>query len=793
MNTYRGSGARLAFLAGTMIATGVATAQAHAQTQAPPAAPAAAPTASADTQSTGVAEVIVTAQRRAERAQTVPVTVTALSSKDLAKNSIVDVSRLEFVVPGFVLARTGSDSRPSLRGVRTEAITAAADPTIGFYIDGVYQSRPAQGTMPLVDVQRVEVQEGPQGTLYGRNSYGGNIAVTNNQPSNHYEAGLTAEVGNYDLYRGTGYINLPINDDLQVRGAFLSSTQKGYVTSPNNPEVALGGENDEFFRGSAKWTPTDNFTAVFTTAYWRRTGQGAASGYKVIGTLIDPNTGLRSSTGVPYAVNPSVVSASDPTFVHGVNVGVPVSKNPWVTDFDYKPWENTHDFYQTLDLNYRFGDFATLHSITGYSYFRTDRTWDVDFSGVVFPAPGVTSFYGGSGIQRVDSLDHAFSEELQLASQSAKPLQWIAGLYYLNDQIDEANPYIYYTSPTATAADTVSFSHVKLNAYAAFAQASYFLLPDTLRITGGVRYTQEEKAFLNQNYLIPETAGVASKSMNLISAGGGSPVFDRATYHAGLDYFVTKRSMLYFSFSTGYESGGFNNNAASSSIPATYGPQTVTAFELGSKNTFFDRKLQLNLALFDNEYRSLQLQFFDPASGLTYISNAGAAVGRGVEVSSIWEPIRGLRFDAGVSILDAHFTQYIRPNLFSGPGEPKTVNLAGNEIPMSPKLKTTVSASYDIDANGWGVFTPFVAWTHSSHYFGQDQNYILDRQDAFEKVDLAVAWSPENREDLTIRAYVNNLTNVAQLERAVYGADQRAQVGYGPPREFGMSVSKKFN
>jgi len=163
----------------------------------------------------GVGEIVVTAQRRDERLQNVPISITALSGKDLDRAGVNDVSRLEQVTPGFTFGRSGSDARPSIRGVRTETVNATNDPSIGFYLDGVYQSRAQQALIPLVDIARVEVQRGPQGTLYGRNTFGGNVSVITNAPTDTLEGGVSARLSNFDTQQYEAYVNVPLSDTVQ--------------------------------------------------------------------------------------------------------------------------------------------------------------------------------------------------------------------------------------------------------------------------------------------------------------------------------------------------------------------------------------------------------------------------------------------------------------------------------------------------------------------------------------------------------------------------------------------------
>src|SRR5487761_2189305 len=167
----------------------------------------------ADTNSGVLSEIVVTAQHRRELLQDVPISITAVTNAAMARAHIDDISRLQTLTPGLTWGRQGSDSFPAIRGARTSLVSAQNDPIIGFYLDGIYQSRTQQQSIPLFDIKRVEIQRGPQGTLYGRNTFGGNFSVITNEPTNTFAAGVTAEAGNFAHNRVDAYVNLPISDD----------------------------------------------------------------------------------------------------------------------------------------------------------------------------------------------------------------------------------------------------------------------------------------------------------------------------------------------------------------------------------------------------------------------------------------------------------------------------------------------------------------------------------------------------------------------------------------------------
>ncbi|MGV3480450.1 MAG: TonB-dependent receptor [Sphingobium sp.] len=779
----RKSGTRKSGLAiVTALATGVilAIAPAHAQDAAP------APAEDAATEEQGVADIVVTAQRRDERVQNVPISITALSGADLERAGVSDVSRLEQVTPGFTFGRSGSDARPSIRGVRTETVNATNDPSIGFYLDGVYQSRAQQALIPLVDIARVEVQRGPQGTLYGRNTFGGNVSVVTNLPTtDRVLGGASIRASNFDTQQYEAYLNLPASDTLAFRFAGARNRSDGFVKSTANPRISLFDRNEWLGRASARWTPTEDLEIVLRAGYWKNSGQGGgAYGYRVTGTLVNTATGQRSINGTPVFYNPTVRDGI--ADIAGVDVGVPVVGGKYTNNWDYAPFERTHEYLTSAQISYTLGN-VLLRSITGWQKFRTDRTADLDQTAVIFPAPGVAAGFAASGYQENDTNAKTFSQEFQVASVATNPLQWIVGFYGLKDKLDERYSQ-FYTAPAATAADTRGVTKLDITAYAAYAQASYYVLPDTLRVTGGIRYTHEKKEFGIVNYSYPRTGGEV-----VGTSTSGGPTYNKTIWKAGLDYFVTPRNMLYVSASTGFRSGGINNNTANAAIPESFGPENVMAWEIGSKNRFAGGKVQVNFSAFDYRFKDLQITILNQATNLSYIQNAGKAHSRGFDVTLDLAPSRGLHVNGSATYLEAEFDDYTRPNDFytATNGDPRLLSFAGKRIPMSPKWKFTGNIYYDAELPGIGTLTPYLSWLHSSSYFTLDYNTVLDRQKPYDKFDARLMWRSTD-ERFGLEAFVENITNVAVLNRSVLGNSQRIQQSFQPPRTYGVKLSVDF-
>ena len=328
-------------------------------------------------------EVIVTAQRREENLQSVPISVSAYGAEQIAKKGLTDVSRLEGLVPGFTFGRSGVDARPAIRGVRTESVDVNADTTIGFFIDGIYQSRASQATLGFVDLERVEVQRGPQGTLYGRNTFGGNISLVTGQPViGDTFGGADLTIGENNQVRATAFVNAPLGDKAAVRIAAAYEKSDGYVKNSNPAGGNLFDDDNRYLRATLLVKPTDNLTASLKIDHSERGGAGgSAFGYKLVGSYFYLPTNTQLFNATPVILNTRGGNRDgviDPPLT--IDNGVPIfgAGDPYRIDNDYPGSLSLKNNSATGNIAYDFGP-VTLKSITGYTNFKTVRTQDTYF------------------------------------------------------------------------------------------------------------------------------------------------------------------------------------------------------------------------------------------------------------------------------------------------------------------------------------------------------------------------------------------------------------------------------
>ena len=726
----------LAFGAWGLVSAGAVLAQ---------AAPA-APTADSGELST----VTVTATRRIEDQQKVSTSVTALSAEKLAERNIYDISQFEGLTPGFTFGRSGSDARPAMRGVRTEAVQQNADTTVGFFVDGIYKSRPSQALASFVDLERVEVQRGPQGTLFGRNTFGGNIVLTTARPElRTTSAEGSVLLGSFNRTRLEAVGNLPVAPTVAIRLAAAVDKSDGYVKNDFNPAADLFDQDLRYFRGSVRFKPDNRFDAFIKLDSTEQRGNGAGGfSYFQKGTYLNGTCRplLNSSF---YALNGRgglVDGTPDCTRTLGIpggagvgttaDVGRPIysAGNPWRVENDYQTQLKLSDKSVTADVSYRFDNF-TLKSITGFSDFSVLRTVDQDFSREAIV------------ISHERTKNKSMSQELQVLSEGRGPIGYVAGLYFFKDKTD--NLAVFQTVRRSTGNGFFDTAVSETKSAAAYAQLS-FAASNDLKLTAGIRHTVDKKKykFANRNHsgippnpdatqpdpvftsldsLVASDAAFGSAgvtncgtavtgfpagtvALGANCGGVGNNTFFGATYtpvefkkttgRLAAEYSLNKSQLLYMSYSTGFSSGGFNGSqtALITEATRTFNPQEVAALEIGSKNRFLNNSLQFNVAAFINRYKDQQEQRQVPV-GLTTASllfNAAKSKANGVELESEWRVTRNFTLGATLSLLDAKYTSFpdapgpiAITQLIDSPGTAATVV---NGVTIAPAGQTRVFA-----------------------------------------------------------------------------------------------------
>ncbi len=710
-------------------------------------------------------EIVVTAQKREQNLQDVPLSITALSGAALQRAGVTDIASIETLTPGLQFGQSGNDARPSIRGARTENVSVQQDPVIGFFVDGIYRSRTSQALAAFVDVDRVEVLRGPQGTLFGRNTFGGAINVISNQPIDEQAYGFDVTLGDYDRRRVEGFFNAVLADGLYARISTSVDEHEPYVENSLDSDNGFRDKDENYLRVQLLWEPRDDFDATLRASRWTQGGNGASEfGYFLAGTPVD--------TGSAAAVINSTLSPVNPRTGGGNG---PAGSDPFRVNYDADASLDTEQETLDLELNWDLQAFSTK-LLLGYADFETERFTDSDLS----PNPSAVA-------GQIDSA-RTLTAELQLTSGEDGPLQWTTGLYYLDDDTrgififdrlfdtDPATNLPILTQP-APDSDFISDASVETTSVAVYGQATY-AFTEALSVTAGVRWSEDEKDFSRR------TGFSFSEPLDF----SGRPVFededsfDEVTWRLGLEYALSDASLVYASAATGFQSGGFNNSADAVTGGASFEEQTVTAFEVGSKNRLLDGRLTVNVAAFLNEFDDLLAQeFIDTGTTVLAIAtNAGEATVMGLEAEVDWIPTDNLLLNIRATFNDSEFGEFVLNEPVSG----EAIDLDGERVPLTPDFTLGLNGQYDFELTQ-GVLTPAISVYYSSDYSTNDIDYRFAEQDSYSKVDLRLTYTSANR-GWYVELFGRNVGDEEILNRTVrFGQNAIAQ-NYNDPATYGI-------
>lgn len=722
-------------------------------------APALCQTATQPSQATTLDEIVVTAQRREQAIQDVPLSITAIAGAKLEELGLNTPAEVFSQVPNVKAQMpTGSAGFPifNIRGITLLDFSDSNEASVAVYADDIYLGSPAVQNQQLFDIERVEVLRGPQGTLYGRNATGGLVNFIARNPTGTFGGYLSGAAGSNEAYTAEGAISGPLSDRLRGRVAARYFQRDGWQENLFNGNRLGGVDHSLAIRGLATFDVTDSFTLKGNLHYSDFEGQEdgrAFFGARVVGS----NPAVRCSTSAVLSSQCSNASgfidpAPDPTHVYSEEDSLPAAVE------SYGGWLRGE-----WDLG-----FATLTSITSYDHATKLDTLDADQS--PSPAGRLTLVYNTEHEQA--------SQELRLTG-STDSLDWIVGGYYYQDTR-------FFTATLIRLAGNGSWADQDVETAAAFAQATW-AASDTVNLTAGVRYTSDSR---DLNALAKVASGGVpgtrlGTQQYLISRNLDS---ERTTWRLAADWHFQENHMVYASASTGFKSGAFNTllPAANPATVVAAKPEFTTAYEIGIKGDFFDRRLTYSVALFDTDYQNIQasgtLANPTPVSSLDTIGNATI---RGLEAELNVAPVEGLTASFGLGLLN---TEIEAPATFLYNG----VLINGNELVMSPHVSYNGLIRYErpVERIGTLSVTTDFQW-QDAVFFGPD-NLATETQGAYGLINVHLGWESPNG-DLSFDAFVKNL---GDEEYFVHGVDSggATQVGYqwGRNRTWGVELRKTF-
>ncbi len=699
--------------ASTLQAPGPTSAAAGA-TPAPRSAAARNVGASLDGQGARLDEVVVTATRTGEtKAQRTPVAITVFSADKLNSALVTNVKDLVQLTPNLSVAQTTASAQIYIRGIGSNNVYAGSDPDVTVQSDGVYIARAFAQFTDFVDIQRIEVLRGPQGTLYGRNAVGGTINIISRPVSDDFHGTVQLTGGDYGLAEQQSYINAPIlGDKLQASLATDYIRHDDYNKNIVPGKSGSDNANRGGVRGQLRFTPNDRVEAITRVDY----------------TQGDEHVQTFENILAPISYAPLATSTIGND--HRIALDTPSANRT-------KLWGIAEE------INFKINDALSLKSLTAFRRSQYDLLADQD--GTEIP--------GGTTAQA--EVSKQFSQEFDL-TLNLGPLSAVGGLYYFDDR-DLTNIVSFIPpslrTPAARSADTIFAPISTALSEAGFVQGTYHLT-NKLAVTVGVRYTHDGKS-IDQN--------VERTSLNPATLGQNStgfPFIDSQTrrYHSltpkyGIDYQLTPAALLYASATRGFKSGG-TNFSGTNPLALSFNPETIWSYEGGLKSEFLDHRIRFNVTGFKYDYKNLQVQSLI-GPGLVSIGNAATANVKGVEFETTAKPFRNLLLTANYSILDARYASFpnatvptpLIPYVVNDPqylAASNTFNASGNRLDAAPHSSLYVGGQYDMDVKYGKVFI-HADYSYQSRAYYDPSNARILSQGSYGLVDASIGFNSNDK------------------------------------------------
>ena len=730
--------------------------------------------------------IVVTATRREETLQDVPIAVSAFTGADLQELSVSNIGDVSQYTPN--LAQTsgpsgGNDGYFFIRGVGQVDSNPASDPGVGVYIDEVYLGRIQGSSFDVLDIARVEVLRGPQGTLFGRNTIGGAINVVTADPGEEFGGNVRVAAGTRDLAELIASVDLPLSDTFGMNVAAFSRHQDGWVTS-RTTGATYGDVENLGARIKAVWEPAETFKLTLVGDTARTDGSAAptiAQGFNQFAN--SPNPGVitgGSPLGVPFPTD--MFNDVAPNLETSFQSNAPISE--------------TETGGLAAIATWNLGA-VTLKSITSYREMTQFVTNDFDGSGYTF----FDNFF--------DSKQNQISQEFQMSGEAAEGrLEWLGGLYFFEEESDHVNGICQGTNTGIPGVAVRNDGRCLLNnqaftldvsSWAAFGNATW-AFTDALSVTLGLRLTNEEKEqqfdfFLDNSAGIFNFAGIPPLVIPTLSPRNPALTiptlytddWESLTSRLVVDYVLNDQVNLYASYSEGFKSGGFNgrpnpNPTGQFSEVQTYDPETLETFELGFKGDY--GRVRANAALFHSIYDDIQILVIDPATAFLDIDNAGEAEMTGLELEVFANPVDPLTFMASVGYIDASYNE-VNP-LAAG------ISL-NNELPVTPEWTVHLGAEYEVDLATAGALRLRADYSWRSDVFFQAENALFDKGEEVGLLNLRATYTLPSQMT-SISVFGRNVTDETYLSNA---QDVRGPLGVAPAQlgetaEWGVELSVDF-
>lgn len=699
----------------------------------------------------GFQDIVVTARKRSESLQDVPIAVTSIGTDALKAASIRDPEGLTLAVPGITVTNQSGAAQPFIRGIGAIAGDPGFEPAVATYVDGVYIPSNYGSKVSFADIERVEVLKGPQGTLFGRNSVGGLINITTRTPKYDFSGSVRLAYSNYDTLEGDFYATGGLSDKIAASISYsFFDRNKGPGVNVITGKPTYTGE-DRSVRGKILFEPSES-TRITVAADYRKLNTQDGVDYN----LFD----------FPGNVAIDTVTGPLPNFYDGIAE----------SQLRMSTWGVSMKIEQEFDA-------FDLMSLTSYRHEKDFHQRDLDLT------PAILADFAWFPKYRT------FTEELQFNSKADSSIKWVAGLFFLKDKTGYRPGGGFRIFGPVIGANTEFTNVYNTTSVAAFAEATVPLGEKT-NVTVGGRYTMDKRKIAGETILYP------LDPLNPLGAGDPVPApllvipnpsnkktFKTPTWRVILDHEIAPRNMVYASYSRGFKAGNFSDTDTTQ----IYLPEKLDAFEAGYKGDI-SPFLRANLAAFYYKYKDLQVTFFTTAGAKA--SNAASSTIYGGELEIDIIPTSNFTIHGGFAYLHAKFDDYpgatcvspneVAPGVFAGLAQ-TPCQAGGNYMTRSPKFTATIQPQLKIPSE-IGDFDLSATYFHSASYFADVGNF--KGQKPLDLLSARIAWKSANT-PITIAAFGANLTN-----KKYWNFANPAFSGYyysaAMPRTYGVEVKVDF-